>query len=105
MQGSTDGLLQVTEIIPVGIVDERNKITSQMTVSKHIKSVLILLCKDSIIRNLHNITDSANGANCHIDLQMMKFRRRKETYTSTLLYSALESNPQIFVVIWFFSRT
>lgn len=73
MQGSADGLLQVTEIIPVGIVDERNKITSQMTVSKHIKSVLILLCKDLIIRNLHNITDSADGANCHIDLQMMKF--------------------------------
>lgn len=44
-----------------------------MTVSKHIKSVLILLCKDLIIRNLHNITDSADGANCHIDLQMMKF--------------------------------
>ena len=44
-----------------------------MTVSKHIKSVLILLCKDLIIRNLHNITDSADGADCHIDLQVVKF--------------------------------
>lgn len=42
-------------------------------VSRNIKSVLILFCKDLIIGNLHNITDSANGANCYIDLQMMKF--------------------------------
>lgn len=46
-------------------------------VSRNIKSVLILFCKDLIIGNLHNITDSANGANCHIDLQMMKFSSQK----------------------------
>lgn len=74
-------------------------------VSRNIKSVLILFCKDLIIGNLHNITDSANGAECHIDLQVVKFPPQERNIYFHIIVFCIGIESPDFVVIWFFSRT
>lgn len=82
-----------------------SKITSQMMVSRNIKSVLILFCKDLIIGNLHNITDSANGAECHIDLQVVKFPPQERNIYFHIIVFCIGIESPDFCGNLVFSRT